>query len=254
MFSYYLTLGIRSLLNQRLITFWMILLIALGVAGTVSTFSLLRALSSNPFAAEAQRLFTPQIDNHGPEYVKAYGVDPVLTLRDVEALRAHNARLRSILSEHGWPSRGLVGEDGAKAAWLVLQHAILDPELMRGAVSLVKKSVKAGDTEPRYLASLVDRIRTLEGRQQLYGSQYDWDEFGDLNPLPIEDADNVDVRRASVGLEPLAERTRKLRDRAAVEGEHPPSDYWEYRRAEREWARLSGWSTTDADWDADWRT
>jgi len=91
MFSYYLALGIRSLLNQRLITFWMILLIALGVAGTVSTFSLLRAVSSNPFAAKAHRLFTPQIDNHGPEYVKAYGIDPVLTLRDVEALRAHDS-------------------------------------------------------------------------------------------------------------------------------------------------------------------
>ena len=90
MFSYYLALGIRSLLNQRLITIWMILLIALGVAGTVSTFSLLRAVSSNPFAAKAHRLFTPQIDNHGPEYVKAYGIDPVLTLRDVEALRAHD--------------------------------------------------------------------------------------------------------------------------------------------------------------------
>src|SRR3984957_92505 len=90
MFSYYLALGIRSLLNQRLITNCMILLIALGVAGTVSTFSLLRAVSSNPFAAKAHRLFTPQIDNHGPEYVKAYGIDPVLTLRDVEALRAHD--------------------------------------------------------------------------------------------------------------------------------------------------------------------
>ena len=125
--------------------------------------------------------------------------------------RQHNARLRSILSEHGWPGRGLVGEDGAEAAWLVLQRAILDPELMRGAVSLVERSVRAGDTEPRCLAALMDRIRTLEGRPQLYGSQYDWDEFGDLNPFPIEDADNVDVRRASVGLEPLAERTRKLR-------------------------------------------
>jgi putative ABC transport system permease protein len=91
MFSYYVTLGIRSLLNQRLIAIWMILLIALGVAGTVSTFSLLRALSSNPFAAKAHRLFTAQIDNHGPEYVKAYGIDPVLTLRDVEALRAHDS-------------------------------------------------------------------------------------------------------------------------------------------------------------------
>jgi putative ABC transport system permease protein len=78
---------------------WMILLIALGVAGTVSTFSLLRAVSSNPFAAKAHRLFTPQIDNHGPEYVKMYGeIDPVLTLRDVEALRAHdNARLQTAI-------------------------------------------------------------------------------------------------------------------------------------------------------------
>jgi putative ABC transport system permease protein len=92
MFSYYLALGIRSLSNQRLITFWMILLIALGVAGTVSTFSLLRAVSSNPFAAKAHRLFAPQIDNHGPDYVKiSGGIDPVLTLRDVQALRAHDS-------------------------------------------------------------------------------------------------------------------------------------------------------------------
>jgi putative ABC transport system permease protein len=77
----------------------MILLIALGVAGTVSTFSLLRAVSSNPFAAQAHRLFTPQIDNHGPDYVKMYGdIDPVLTLRDVEAFRAHDsARLQAAI-------------------------------------------------------------------------------------------------------------------------------------------------------------
>jgi putative ABC transport system permease protein len=100
MFSYYVVLGIRSLLNQRLITIWMILLIALGVAGTVSTFSLLRAVSSNPFAAKAHRLFVPQIDNHGPQYVKTYGIDPVLTLRDVEALRAHDsAHLQAAIYE-----------------------------------------------------------------------------------------------------------------------------------------------------------
>lgn len=102
MFSYYVALGLRSLLHQRFITTWMILLIALGVAGTVSTFSLLRAVSSNPFAAKAHRLFIPQIDTHGPDYVKTYGIDPVLPLRDVEALRAHDgAHLQAAIYEIG---------------------------------------------------------------------------------------------------------------------------------------------------------
>jgi putative ABC transport system permease protein len=91
MFAYYVALGMRSLLNQRLITAWMIFLVALGVAGTVSTFSLLRAVSSNAFAAQSHRLFTPLIDNRGPEYMKiAKELDPTLTLRDVEAFRAND--------------------------------------------------------------------------------------------------------------------------------------------------------------------
>jgi putative ABC transport system permease protein len=92
MFSYYVELGFRSLSNQKLITIWMVLLIALGVAGTVSTFSVLQAVSSNPFAAKSHRLFAPQIDNHGPDYLQQAGgrIDPVLTLRDVQALSAND--------------------------------------------------------------------------------------------------------------------------------------------------------------------
>ena len=95
MLSYYIKLGIRSLSNQKLITIWMVLLIALGVAGSVSTFSLLRAVSSNPFAAKSHRLFAPQIDNHGPDYWQQAtgGTDPVLTLRDVQAFRANDGAI-----------------------------------------------------------------------------------------------------------------------------------------------------------------
>jgi hypothetical protein len=155
--------------------------------------------------------------------------------------RRHNQRLRDILSEYGWPASTLVGQDGAEAAWLLLQHAILDPGLMREAVKLVERTVQTGDTEPKHLALLVDRIRILEGRPQLYGSQHDWDESGNMSPLPVEDIGNVDARRASVGLEPLAVCTERLRARAAAAGERPPSDYQEYRRATREWATMLGW-------------
>lgn len=68
--------------------------------------------------------------------------------RMAELHRQHNARLALILSEHGWPGSTLVGEDGAAAAWLLLQHAILEPNLMRQAVPLLERAVQAERPPP----------------------------------------------------------------------------------------------------------
>jgi hypothetical protein len=38
------------------------------------------------------------------------------------------ARLRALISEHGWPVEDIVGKDGSEAAWLIAQHAIGEPE------------------------------------------------------------------------------------------------------------------------------
>lgn len=161
--------------------------------------------------------------------------------RMAELHRRHNARLALVLAEHGWPGRALVGEDGAAAAWLLLQHAILDPPLMRLAVTLLERAVLANDAEPGHQAFLVDRIRTMEGRPQVYGTSHDWDEAGHLSPLPIDDPATVDERRRQVGLEPLAENTRRLRAQADAEGERPPADYEKRRREADAWARATGW-------------
>jgi hypothetical protein len=155
--------------------------------------------------------------------------------------RRHNTRLRTILTEHGWPGRALVGEEGAAAAWLLLQHAVLDPPLMRDAVQLVERAVQQSDAEPRFLAYLVDRIRTLEGRPQVYGTQHDWNAAGELSPLPIEDPAHVDERRRLIGLESLAKNTRRLRAQAKAEGDGPPTNFEERQREGAEWARSLGW-------------
>ncbi|MGB8402049.1 DUF6624 domain-containing protein, partial [Bradyrhizobium sp.] len=48
----------------------------------------------------------------------------------MELLHRQNAeRLRAIVAEHGWPGTAMVGEDGAQAAWLVLQHSISEPDM-----------------------------------------------------------------------------------------------------------------------------
>jgi hypothetical protein len=91
------------------------------------------------------------------------------------------------------------------------------------------------------VAYLEDRIRFFEGRPQLHGTQYDWDEHGELNPHPIDDIATVDERRRSVGLGPLAEHTRRIQEDTARSGEGPPNNWAEHRERFLQWARSVGW-------------
>lgn len=160
----------------------------------------------------------------------------------MEAVHRRNAdRLLAILSEVGWPGRSTVGEAGARAAWLVLQHSIGTPPLMRQGLALVRQSVETGDATAAEAAMLEDRVRILSGLPQIYGTQFDWDEHGVMNPAPIEDPDTVDVRRAAVGLPPLADRLREIRDEVARSGEKAPTDLHGRRSEMERWAREVGW-------------
>ena len=51
--------------------------------------------------------------------------------RDLEAVRAVDAEnlpwLKQVIAEHSWPGSSLAGTDGARAAWLLVQHADRDP-------------------------------------------------------------------------------------------------------------------------------
>jgi hypothetical protein len=153
----------------------------------------------------------------------------------------HAGRLAEILADHGWPGASRVGEDGAEAAWLVVQHAIAQPGFQRQVLVALRAAARLGDVPAWQPAMLEDRIRTMDGRPQRYGTQFDWDETGQLSPLPIEDRPDVDARRQSVGLSPIEEEIRRQRAAAAGSTERPPGD-WEARRQEREaWLREVGW-------------
>lgn len=153
----------------------------------------------------------------------------------------HAERLSAIIEEHGWPGRSLVGRDGAEAAWLILQHAIAQPDLMRSALPLLRRSAERDEADPAHGAHLEDRIAFFENRPQRYGTQFDWDNDGELVPWPIEDPEAVDERRAEVGLPPLAEQAQRLRARADAEGERAPEDWKVYRERQLSWARGVGW-------------
>jgi putative ABC transport system permease protein len=63
MFSYYFKLGVRSLRRNPALTLLMVLTLAIGVAASVSTLTILHVMSSNPIPQKSERLFVPLIDN-----------------------------------------------------------------------------------------------------------------------------------------------------------------------------------------------
>ena len=155
--------------------------------------------------------------------------------------RRNAQRLRRIIESVGWPGSDLVGADGAEAAWLILQHAISEPDLLRRALPLLKAAARKGRADPTHAAMLEDRIRFFEGSPQRYGSQFDWDAEGNLSPGEVEDPETLAERRLAVGLPPLAEKIDEARRRAESEGDRPPADYHAYASARDRWAAQVGW-------------
>ena len=156
-----------------------------------------------------------------------------------EVLQRNASELKSIITEFGWPGKSLVGEDGARAAWLVLQHAIGNPPLLRGSLPILQEAARKGEIEPAHPAYLEDRICFFERRPQRYGTQLDWNEAGVLVPWLIEEPEKVDELRASVGLVPLSERLAEARNGV---GEASPSELKERRAQSDAWSKLVGWT------------
>ncbi len=129
----------------------------------------------------------------------------------VEAVDGGNTRrMQEIIRDHGWPSLSVVGEDGAAAAWLLVQHADETPDFQKQCLELLEAAVAVGEASARNLAYLTDRVRVHDGLPQVYGTQGQWVD-GKLALGDIEEADGVDQRRAAMGLEPVAEYLATLK-------------------------------------------
>jgi hypothetical protein len=161
---------------------------------------------------------------------------------EMEPVHLENAALlERTIADIGWPGQAAVGEDGARAAFLILQHAISRPDLQRRGLALILDAIPLGQANALDAAYLADRIAMFEGGEQTFGTQFDWDENGQLSPASTRDPSALDERRASVGLPPMAETIANMRASAAAEGERPPADLAQRRADFEAWARRVGW-------------
>jgi hypothetical protein len=163
-------------------------------------------METEPHRSTAQKLIAMSVEEE--EMRSIAGLDRAKWDDSVDA--RNTARLKEIVDEMGWPTVSKVGEEASHAAWLLTQHAYHDPDLMKRCLELMKQAPE-GEVQPRDIAYLEDRLLTMEDRPQIYGTQFcrvdnEW------QPLPIEDPEHVEERRASVGIGPIAGYIQQLKE------------------------------------------
>jgi hypothetical protein len=124
--------------------------------------------------------------------------------------RDNTAWLKGVVQAQGWPPISKVGRDGAQQAWILVQHADLDPAFQEHVLVLMQDAVAKREASGSLLAYLTDRVRTAQGKPQVYGTQFGPVVDGKLEPQPMEDPEHVDERRAAVGLGTMAEYREQM--------------------------------------------
>ena len=162
---------------------------------------------------------------------------------EMKELHEKNAKiLNNILDTIGYPTIDKVGIKANEAAWLIIQHSISQPALMKKCAALLKSAVRENKASPQNLAYLTDRIAVFEEKLQLYGTQFDWDENGNLSPNPYDNLNKVNERRKSIGLNTLEEQTELIRIRAKNENQSPPKDVEKRKQEIEQWKKHDGWT------------
>lgn len=113
-------------------------------------------------------------------------------------------KVAEILDKYGWVGADKVGGQANQTLFLVIQHA--DLKTQQKYLPMMRDAVKNKNAYATALAYLEDRVAIGEGKRQIYGSQIGINSETKKNyVLPLDDPDNVDKRRAEMGLGLFAE-------------------------------------------------
>ncbi|MCG2431865.1 DUF6624 domain-containing protein [Aequorivita xiaoshiensis] len=111
-------------------------------------------------------------------------------------------KIKKILDERGWLGPDVIGNQGNITLFLVIQHS--DQAVQEKYLPMMREAVTKGNARPSNLALLEDRVALGQGKRQIYGSQIGRNpETGEYFVSPLIDPENVDKRRAEVGLGPI---------------------------------------------------
>ena len=113
--------------------------------------------------------------------------------------RKNTIRIRAIVEQYGWPTYDLVGKRASDCAWLLVQHADMNPLVQIYCLPLLKDAVDRKQANPSNYAYLYDRVQIAKGEKQLYATQSTTNNGLSTGFFqPIEDESNVQNRRVEM--------------------------------------------------------
>jgi hypothetical protein len=124
--------------------------------------------------------------------------------RQVDA--ANQKRLKEIVARYGWPTRSMVGQEGADAAWLIAQHSDSDKDFQQKVLALMEPLVRQREVSSVNYAYLYDRTHY----PQRYGTQGSCVSRQEWQPYEIEDIAHVNERRRELGLPSMTAYAARL--------------------------------------------
>jgi hypothetical protein len=112
---------------------------------------------------------------------------------------ADQSALKAMMPAEGWFTAPKYSAKAALAAFLIVQHAVNDPDLMRDVLKRMEPLVHTGQVDGQNYGLLYDRVALqFDHKPQRYGSQVEC-KAGQWQPRDLEDPAHVDDRRKTIG-------------------------------------------------------
>jgi hypothetical protein len=129
---------------------------------------------------------------------------------------ANTTKLKEIVKQCGWPTVEKYGYEPAHNAWLIAQHSDQDIQSQIDVRAILRPLAIKGAASRKEFAYLSDRIELQKSGKQKYGSQLMF--LADRVILPPEEIDSIEEvnnRRAEIGLDSIEEYLRQANERQA---------------------------------------
>jgi hypothetical protein len=168
-----------------------------------------------------------EVKDHNPNFYDAAVYEywaqtpgaPDLVQRYAAFRKATDAHIESIVTDHGWPQRGAIGDEAAADFFFLFGHPDDDNTWRLAQLDTINRVFREDHVNPRMYAHLCDRLANVAGAPQKYGTIMGPGATRGTAKLYWPLIDNVaaaDERRIQIGLPSIEDDLEKFRQGADI--------------------------------------